>query len=127
MEKCGEPKYVDVRVFLYEFPQTLHRKSMSLGLPYVKGDLVFHIFPVIDDRIVHMHRIPHDISQEADRIIMERDALDDDFVRGFFPAPVCDRNHLSGAAVDHFPPAGDIIPCIRSQHVRIEPFHQRDA
>ena len=38
--------------------------------------------------------------------------------------PLFRGNHLTGCTVNHFPPAGDIIPGINLEHVRIQMVHQ---
>ena len=62
MEERGKTQYIYIRMLLNKPAQPYHGIGMSLGLSYVKGDLMLHILPLIDHRIVHMHRIPHDIS-----------------------------------------------------------------
>ena len=127
MEKCGEAEDIYIRVLLNEPAQAFHGKCVGLGLAYVKGDLVLHILPVVDHRVVHMNRIPHDVSQEADRIIVEGDGVKDDLSRGFVVMPVRGGYHLPGAPVNDLPPAGDIVPGVGGEHVLIQAFHQRDA
>lgn len=62
MEERGKTQYIYIRMLLNKPAQPYHGIGMGLGLSYVKGDLMLHILPLIDHRIVHMHRIPHDIS-----------------------------------------------------------------
>ena len=71
MEEGGEAQYIHIRMILDEFPQALHGIGMGLGLAHVESNLMLHILPVVHHRIVHMYRIPHDIGEEAHRIIME--------------------------------------------------------
>ena len=75
VEESSEAKYVHVRMLLNEFAQALHRIFVGLGLAHVEGDLMLHVLPVIHHSVVHMYRVPHDIGEEAHRIIMEGHAL----------------------------------------------------
>ena len=126
VEKGGEPEHINIRMILNELPQTLHRIFMGFRLSHIKGDLMLHILPVIYNGIVHVNRIPHNISKKAHRIIMERNTLDFHFSCGLIIRPVPCGHHLSGAPVNHFPPAPDIIPAVRCEHIRIQAFHETD-
>ena len=127
MKKGGEPQHIHIRMRFDKFSQTLHGIYMSLWLPHIKRNLVLHILPVIDHRIVHMYRIPHNICKKAYGIIMKRDASDNDLSCFLLIGPVRDRNHLSSTPVNHLPPAGNIIPAVRREHIGIKSFHQTDA
>ncbi len=58
MKKGCIADHIHIRVLLHKPFQPFQSVSMSLGLPYVKGDLVLKILPFINHRVVHMHRIP---------------------------------------------------------------------
>ena len=75
VEESSEAQYVHVRMLLNKFAQALHRIFVGLGLAHVEGDLMLHVLPVIHHSVVHMYRVPHDIGEEAHRIIMEGHAL----------------------------------------------------
>ena len=75
MEKCSETQHIYIGMLLNKFAQALHRIFMCLWLSYIKGNLMLHILPVIDHRIIHVHRIPHNVCQKAYCIVMERYAL----------------------------------------------------
>lgn len=126
MEESREAEDIDIRMFLNEFPQALHRECMGFRLAYIEGDLMLHAFPGIGHRIVHMYRIPHDISQEAHGIFVKRNGFDGN-VSGFFAiAPVRRGDNLSRCPVNDFPPAFDIIAGVWHEHIRVQSFHQVD-
>ena len=113
MEKGGVTDHVHMGIVRDEFPQTLHGILMGLGLAHIKGDLLLKVGPAVGHRVVHMHRIPHDISQEADRIVVERFCPVDSHIAGLsVVSPLGCRDNLSCGAVDHFPPSCDVIPVI---------------
>ena len=72
MEKGGEAYHIHILVGVKESAEALQGMSSCLWLAHIKGDLRLYIFPVVYHCIVHMYRIPHNISQEADGILMER-------------------------------------------------------
>ena len=142
VEKCGEAEYIYIGVVLDEPAQALHGKCVGLGLAYVEGDLVLHVLPVVDHRVVHMNRVPHDVGQEADCIIVKWDGADDHLSVAlvivpagcgnrlsvaFAAVPAGWRDDLPGAPVDDLPPAGDVVPGVGGQHVSVQTLHQRDA
>ena len=87
---------------------------------------MLHAFPGIGHRIVHMYRIPHDISQETHGIFVKRNGFDGN-VSGFFViAPVRRGDNLSRCPVNDFPPAFDIIAGVWREHIRVQSFHQVD-
>ena len=123
MEKCGKTKYVYIRMILNKLSQTLHCIFMRLWLTYIKCDLMLNIFPVICNCIVHMHRIPHNISKETYCILMERNSSKCNLSCLFTVVPFICRNNFSCCSVDYFPPTFDIISCIRFQHIRVKSLH----
>ncbi|CCZ27245.1 unknown [[Ruminococcus] torques CAG:61] len=110
-------------MILNKFSQTFQCILMCLRLTDIKGDLMLYIFPVICYGIVHMHRIPHDIGEEAHSILMERNCLDRNLSFLFIIIPLVCRNDFSCRAVYNLPPTLNVIPCIRTEHVRIKTFH----
>ena len=119
MEERGEPENINIRMLFNELTQTLHRIFMRLGLSHIKGDLMLHILPVIYNSVIHMYRIPHDISEEAHCIIMEGNALNFHLTGSLVIRPAVRGNHFPGAPVNDFPPAPDIIPAVGCEHIRI--------
>ena len=113
MEEGGVTDHVHMRIVRDEFPQAPHGILMGLGLAHIKGDLLLKIGPAVGHRIVHMHRVPHDVGQEADRIVVERFCPVDSHISGLsVVSPLGCRDNLSCGAVDHFPPSCDVIPVI---------------
>lgn len=79
---------------------SLSMENLCLRLTYIKGDLLFKISPAVGDCIVHVHRIPHDVSQEAYRIVMEFFCSVDDHIPGLAAVlPGRYRNRLTGGSV----------------------------
>ncbi len=142
MKKCGEAEHIYIGVVLDEPAQALHGKRAGLGLAHVEGDLMLHVLPVVDHRVVHMDRIPHDVGQEADRIIVKWNGADDHLSGALVIVPAGCGNRLSialaaapagwwddlpGAPVDDLPPAGDVVPGVGGQHIPVQALHQGDA
>ena len=83
MEKCRIPKYIHMGIICNKLPQTLHGILVCLRLTYVKGNLLLKIRPSVCHRVVHMHRIPHDIRKKTHRIIMKLPCSADLYVSAF--------------------------------------------
>ena len=110
MEKCSKTNHIHIRMALQEFSQTFFGILFSLRLTDIKCDLFFHTLPVIRHRIIHMNRIPHNISQKTYRIIMKSLRRFDGHITGLLTVtPLCHRNHFSCRTVNDFPPSLDII------------------
>ena len=125
MEKCSKTNHVHIRMTLQEFSQTLLGILFCLRLTDIKCDLFFHTLPVIRHRIIHMNRIPHNISQKTYRIIMKSLRRFDGHITGLLTVtPLCHRNHFSCRTVNNFPPSCNIITGIHLQHIRIQMLHQ---
>ncbi len=135
MEKRGVTDYVNMRVRRNIFPQTLHGELSRLRLTYIEGNLLLHTLPVVRYRIVHMHRVPHNIGKETHRIIMERLRARNHHVAGFLfvmplffrdklslsaaaASPLC-RHHIPSSTVNDFPPFLNIVSGIHGKHIRI--------
>ena len=120
MEKCGVADHINMGIVLNKFPQPLHGKLFCLRLAHVKGDLLFKVCPSVCHGIVHMYRIPHDVCQEADRIVVEFFCSMNSHISGLFAViPLVCRHHFSGGTVNDFPPACDVVMGIYLQHIRI--------
>ena len=110
MEKCGIADHVNMRIVLDVFPQALHGKFLCLWLAHVKGNLLLKVCPAICHCIIHMHRVPHNVSKETYCVIMEfLCAMDCHFpCYGFVPPP--GRRHwLPCGTVNDFPPSCNVI------------------
>ena len=75
MEERGIADDVHIRMLCNEFPQTLHGIFVGFRLAHIKGDLMLEIRPAVGGGIVHMHRVPDEVGQKADGILMERHGL----------------------------------------------------
>ena len=128
MEKCGIADDIDMRICFTEFPQTLHTEFMCLWLTHIKCDLMLYVFPVVDNGIVHVHRIPHDISQKTYGIIMEWCRRINGHISGLFGIrPVITAYYFTSGTVDDFPPAANVIVAVYFQHFRINTGHQMNG
>ena len=126
MEKCRVANHIHVGILLHKPAQTLQCISMCLGLAHIKGDLMFHVLPVIDHRIVHMHGIPYQIRQKTHRIFMKRHRLLQDHAALFIIIlPFIRGKRHSGTSVHNLPPALFIITGIDHQKFLADPCHQR--
>ena len=71
VKKCSKSYYIHIIMGIQKSAEAIHGMCTCCRLTHIKSDLRFYIFPVIDNCIVHMHRIPHDICKKAYRILME--------------------------------------------------------
>ena len=71
MEKCGKSYYIYVIMGLQESAETFQRMRTCCRLAHIKGDLRLYILPVVDNCIVHMYRIPHDVCKKTYGILVE--------------------------------------------------------
>ena len=124
MEEGGKPHYVHIRIFLAPASQLLFYICLCLRLAYIKGHLMFGPLPVIRQVIIHMNRIPDQKSQEADRILVIWDTLDNHFSGCFIVKPVFYRDHLAGCPVYDLPPALWLIYRVDLQLLCVESLHQ---
>ena len=75
-----------------------------------------------------MNRVPDDIGQESDGILVEGFAVCNFHAAGrFVVLPVFGGNHGPGGPVHNLPPALDIVPCIDLQQFRADALHQRNG
>ena len=128
MEKCRITDNIYMWICLAELPQTLHTEFMCLWLTHIKCNLMLHVFPVVDNGIVHVHRIPHNVSQKTYGIIMERYCR----INGHIPCllrirPVITAYYFTCSTVDNFPPTTNVIIAVYFQHFRINTGHQMNG
>ena len=125
MEEGGVANDVNIGVLCNELAQALHGILVGLGLTHVKGDLVLKIRPAVGGSVVHMHRVPDEVSQKTDGILMERYGLYGHTAVGV--APLLRRHRLTGGSIHDLPPAGDIIVGVHLHQLRADALHQRDG
>ena len=126
MEEGGKADHIHIRVLVQELAQPLHGMGVGLGLAHIKGDLRLRIFPVVDHRVIHIHRVPHNVGQKADGVLVEGHSTDHHIAALPIITPVLYRHRRTGGAVHHFPPTLNIIISIHLQHCRVQVVHQVD-
>ena len=110
---------------IQKLTQFFHTMCLCFRLTHIKSNLWLHIFPVIYHSIVHIDRIPHNISQETNGILMKPFCWMNHHIPAlFFVSPFTDRNDFPCGTICYFPPFPDIIPVIHLQHCRIQMIHQ---
>ena len=125
VEEGGVADDVDIGVLCDKFAQALHGILVGLGLTYVKGDLVLKIRPAVGGGVVHVHRVPDEVSQKTDGILMERYGLHGHAAVRI--VPLLRRHGLTGGAVHDLPPAGDVVVGVHLHQLRADALHQRDG
>ena len=125
MEERGIADDVHIRMLCNELAQALHGILVGLGLTHVKGDLVLKIRPAVGGSVVHMHRVPDEVSQKTDGILMERYGLYGHTAFGV--APPLRRHGLTGGSIHDLPPAGDVVVGVHLHQLRADALHQRDG
>ena len=128
VEEGGVADDVYIGMLGDKLAQALHGKLVGLGLTHVKGDLVLKVLPVVGDGVIHVHRIPDEIGQEADGVVVEKLRLVQHHTAALLIiAPLVGRHRLAGGAVHHFPPALDVVPGVHLHQLRADALHQRDG
>ena len=128
VEEGGVPDHVHVGVVRDELPQPLHGEGPGLGLAHVEGDLVLEVLPAVGDGVIHMHRVPDQVGQEADGVLVEGNGGGDgDTARPLVVVPVRRGNGRPGGAVHHLPPAFDVVPGVHLHQLVADPLHQGDG
>ena len=125
VEEGGVADDVYIGVLCNELAQALHGILVGLGLTHVKGDLVLKIRPAVGGSVVHMHRVPDEVSQKTDGILMERYGLYRHTAVGV--APLLRRHGLTGGSIHDLPPAGDVVVGVHLHQLRADALHQRDG
>ena len=126
-ERC-EAQNIHIVVLPDEAPQALHGKGVRFRLAHVEGDLVLKVLPAVRHGVVHMHRIPDEVREEAHRVFVIRlRRVKDDTAAFRVIAPCLRRNRLSRAAVDDLPPAADIVARVDLHQLRADALHQRNG
>ena len=111
-----------------EAAQTLQRVLVGLGLTDIKGNLMLYIRPAVDDRVIHMHRVPDKIGEKADRIfVVGSGRIQNDAFRSGIIMPCGSRHRLAGGAVHDLPPTGDVVVVVDLQQFAADPLHQGDT
>ena len=109
-------------------PQTAHCVGMGLGLAYIKRNLMLDVLPVVDDGVVHMNRVPNQVGQKADGVLMVGDrGVDDNALSRSIVAPVGSGDRLTRRAIHDLPPAGNIVMVVDLHQFTADARHQGDG
>ena len=112
VEEGGEPDHVGRRVLIQPLPIGIHDELSGGRMVDVQGNLVFLVAPVVGQVVVHLDRIPDDVSQEGCRVLMHGGGpghANQVLIR--IQAPLRLIQDPSGGAVDDLPvPVGVGIP-----------------
>ena len=113
VEEGGVADHVHIWMVLDEFPQPLHGKFPGFGLANVEGDLVLKVLPVVGNGVVHVDRVPDEIGQKADGVVMEGLRRGNDHRAAFgLVVPLLRSQRLSRCAVHDLPPALYVVPVV---------------
>ena len=126
MEERGVAHHIHIRMAFQKGTQALEAERMRLWLAHIEGDLVLKVLPPVDDGIVHVHRVPDEVAQKADRVLMVGfGIMDGHCAVGIGPLRRVHDRALG--AVHHLPPAVDVITGVDLHQLRRHALHQRDA
>ena len=126
-ERC-ESDNIDVGVALEILAQTAHCVGVGLGLAHIERNLVLDILPVIDDRVVHVHGIPDQVRQKADRVlVVSGGGVDDNALGCCVIMPRSGIQRLACRAVDDLPPAGNVVVVVDLHQLAADARHQGDG
>jgi len=84
VEEGGVTDNVYMWIVCNKFAQTFHGIFFCLRLTHIKSNLFFKVCPAICHSIVHMYRVPHNVSQETDGVVMKFLCIVNGHVSGFF-------------------------------------------
>ena len=128
VEEGRKAHNVDIGVALQVLTQTLHCVGVGLGLAHIERDLVLDILPVIDDRVVHVHGIPDQVRQKADRVlVVSGGGVDDNALGCCVIMPRSGIQRLARRAVDDFPPTGNVVVVVHLHQLAADARHQGDG
>ena len=124
MEKCCKSYNVNILMGVKKFAKPFKRMCSCFRLTNVKCYLRLNV-PFIYHRIIHMYRIPHNVSKKTNRIFMERSTVINSNVAAFLviiPRSRC--NYFTRSSVNNLPPSCDIVTVIYFKHIRIKIIHK---
>ena len=119
---------IDIGVAFEILAQAAHCVGVGLGLAHIERNLVLDILPVIDDRVVHVHGIPDQVRQKADRVlVVSGGGVDDNTLGCCVIMPRSGIQRLARRAVDDFPPAGNVVVVVDLHQLAADARHQGDG
>ena len=128
VEEGGVADDVHVGVLGYKAAQALHGELVRLGLAHVEGYLVLEVGPAVGDGVVHVHRVPDEVGEEADGVVVEgRGLVDDDAAGLLLIAPGGGVQRLAQSAVHDLPPALDVVAGVDLHQLAADTLHELDA
>ena len=128
MEEGGVADDVHIGVLGDELAQALHGELVRLGLAHVEGYLVLKVGPAVGDGVVHVHRVPDEIGEEADGVVVEGGrGRNDDAAALLVIAPLIGGDGLAQGAVHDLPPALDVVPGVDLHELAADALHELDA
>ena len=128
VEERGKAYYIDIGVAFEILAQTAQGVGMGLGLAYIKRNLMLDVLPVVDDGVVHMNRVPNQVGQKADGVLMVGGrGVDDNALSRSIVAPVGSGDRLTRRAIHDLPPAGNIVMVVDFHQFTADARHQGDG
>ena len=128
VEEGRKAHNVDIGVAFEILAQAAHCVGVGLGLAYIERNLMFDILPVVDDRVVHVHGVPDQVCQKADRVlVVSGGGVDDNALGCCVIMPRSGIQRLARRAVDDFPPAGNVVVVVDLHQLAADARHQGDG
>ena len=85
---------------------------------------MFFVPPIISQVVIHFHRIPNDVSQESNRVLVHRLGIRNlHYLQGEINIPAARINNLTGGTVNNFPVFLRICVLVSLQLFAIETLH----
>ena len=116
---------VHIGVLRDKAAQPLHGELVRLGLAHVEGYLVLEVGPAVGYGVVHMHRVPDEVGEEAHRVVVEglrRVYYHAAGVRVI--APGLRGKRLARRAVHDLPPALYVVAGVHFEQLTADAAHQ---
>ena len=125
VEEGGVAYDVHVGVLRDEAAQALHGELVRLGLAHVEGYLVLEVGPAVGDGVVHMHRVPDEVGEEAHGVVVEGLGLVDYDAAGLLViAPGGGVERLARRAVHDLPPALYVVAGVDLEQLAADALHE---
>ena len=125
VEEGGVAYDVHVGVLRDEAAQALHGELVRLGLADVEGYLVLEVCPAVGDGVVHMHRVPYQVGEEAHGVVVEvLGPVDYDGAALLVPAPRGGVERLARRAVHDLPPALYLVAGVDLEELGADALHE---
>ena len=126
VEERGETHHISLRAVLQPPRERVEHELSGGGMVDVERDLVLLVAPVVGQMVVHLDRIPDDVGQERNRVLVHRHGSG--HVHGILARvqrPLFGRHDFARRAVHDLPIPVRVRVTVRLELLLEETIHQR--